>query len=506
MDFSCEKNNSGIDSTDMKTNENSLTMENTGFIAKHGLWSADQWQIAATILERIKTEEIQRVRVGWGDQHGIVRGKTLSAAEFASAMQGGKDFQLVTAIFDTTNHPIVAPFGGENHLNIPEMIGLPDGVLVPDPSTFHVLPWAPGTGWILSDAYFRNGAPCPLSTRQLLRNQLELLAQEGYEMTVGLEFEFYVFKLLDPRLSPEDSGYPPQPPDVSMISHGYQYLTETRGDEIHEVLTLLEENLLKLGLPISSIEDEWGPGQCEITFAPLPALEAADKALLFRTAVKQICRRNGYHASFMAVPKVANSFPSGWHLHQSLQKIGGGGNAFMATEGDDPLSEVGMQYLGGLLASARDTSLFTTPTINGYKRQRPDGFAPLKAAWARENRGAMLRVIGGPGDPASRIENRVGEPCANPYLYIASQLIAGRNGMALGKSPGEPANAAYLADRPLLPGSMFAALDAFRESKLMQAALGEKFHHYYASLKQFEADRFLSAVTDWEHTEYFEMY
>jgi glutamine synthetase len=490
----------------MKTEENSTDMERTGFIEKHGFWTDAQWQLADSILHRIKSEDIRRVRVGWGDQHGIVRGKTVSSAEFASVMRNGKDFQLVTAIFDTTNHPIVAPFGAENHLNIPEMIGLPDGVLVPDPATFHVLPWAPGTGWILADAYFRSGAPCPLSTRQLLRNQLGLLAEEGYGMTVGLEFEFYVFKLLNPRLAPEESGYPPVPPDVGMISHGYQYLTETRGDEIHEVLSLLEENLINLGLPVASIEDEWGPGQCEITFSPLPALEAADSALLFRTAVKQICRRNGYHASFMAVPKVANAFPSGWHLHQSLQKINGGGNAFVASEGENPLSELGMHYLGGLLANAGGTSLLTTPTINGYKRQRPDGFAPIKAAWARENRGAMLRVIGGPGDSGSRIENRVGEPCANPYLYIASQLIAGRDGIRLRLSPGEPATAAYLADRPILPASLFAALEAFRDSAVMRAALGESFHHYYLSLKQFEADRFLAAVTDWEHTEYFEIY
>jgi glutamine synthetase len=475
-----------------------------GFIEKHGLWTSDQHRQAEALLQRIEKEQIRNVRIGWGDQHGIVRGKTVTASEFASCLRSGKDFQLVTAIFDTTNHPIVPPFGAENHLNIPEMIGLPDGVLVPDPATFQILPWVEATGWILSDAYFRNGKPCPISTRQVLREQLAKLAGEGYQMTVGLEFEFYVYKMLNPRLGAEDSGYPPAAPDVANIAHGYQYLTETRGDEVEPLYKLLQDNLVPLGLPLASLEDEWGPGQCELTFSPMPAMQAADASLLFRTAVKQICRRNGYHASFMAVPKIAHSFPSGWHMHQSLTRDGG--NMFMATAEPGPLSDVGMHYLGGLLAHARGTSLLTTPTINGYKRQRPDGFAPFKAAWALENRGAMLRVIGGPGDDASRIENRIGEPTANPYLYIASQIIAGRAGMNDKTDPGAPVTAAYLSERAVLPGSIMEALDAFRDDTVLRGELGESFHHYFHALKQFEINRFLSAVTDWEHQEYFEMF
>jgi glutamine synthetase len=474
------------------------------FIEKHGLLSDEQRRQAKALLERIEKEKIRNVRIGWGDQHGIVRGKTVTAAEFASSLRAGKDFQLVTAIFDTTNHPIVPPFGAENHLNIPEMIGLPDGVLVPDPATFQVLPWVESTGWILSDAYFRNGKPCPLSTRQVLRDQLTKLAGDGYGLTVGLEFEFYVYKLLNPRMAPEDSGYPPTPPDVANIAHGYQYLTETRGDEIEPLYTMLQKNLEALGLPLASLEDEWGPGQCELTFSPLPALQAADAALLFRTAVKQLCRRNGYHASFMAVPKIANSFPSGWHMHQSLTAKGK--NAFVSKTGPGPLSAVGMHYLGGLLEHAAGTSILTTPTINGYKRQRPDGFAPFKAAWALENRGAMLRVIGGPGDAASRIENRIGDPAANPYLYIASQIIAGRAGIANKTDPGSAVTAAYLSDRAVLPGSLMEALAAFENDALMREELGATFQHYFHSLKQFEVNRFLSAVTDWEHQEYFEMF
>ena len=165
-----------------------------------------------------------------------------------------------------------------------------------------------------------------------------------------------------------------------------------------------------------------------------------------------------------------------------------------------------MSYLGGLLDHAAGTSIFTTPTINGYKRQRPDGFAPNKAGWALENRGAMLRVIGDPDNPASRIENRIGEPTANPYLYIASQLIAGRDGISKRTGPGLPSKAAYLADRPLLPRSLMEAITAFKSDTVLKAELGEVFHNYVVMLKEFEVNRFLAAVTDWEQTEYFEMY
>ncbi|MBP2562530.1 glutamine synthetase [Neorhizobium galegae] len=385
------------------------------------------------------------------------------------------------------------------------MIGLPDGVLVPDPTTFKVLPWVKDTGWVLSDAYLANGKPCPLSTRQILRQQLEKLASDGLSMKVGLEFEFYVFKLLDAKLAPSQSGYPPEAPEVEMIQHGYQYLTENRGDEIENILSFLQDNLQKLGLPMATFEDEWGPGQCEVTFNPLSAIEAADAALLFRSAVKQLCRRNGYHASFMAIPKVPNVFPSGWHMHQSLVNSAGE-NVFVASEDPGPLSKIGMNYLGGLLDRAPGTALLTTPTINGYKRQRPDGFAPTKASWAYENRGSMLRVIGGPKNSASRIENRIGEPTANPYLYIASQLIAGRDGIARSSDPGDSVTAAYLADRPVLPRSLMEAVTAFKQDDVLKRELGDTFHNYMVMLKEFEVNRFLSAVTDWEHNEYFEMY
>lgn len=480
----------------------------SGFIAEHGLWNAAQEEAAAQALETIERQRLRRVRIGWGDQHGIVRGKTLTIPEFRRSLREGKDFQLVTAIFDTTNHPIVPPFAAGNFAGAPELTGLPDGVLVPDPTTFRVLPWVPDTGWVLSDAYFANGRAVPFSTRGVLRGQLEELRVLGFEYVAGLEIEFYVMRLEDPMLATQDCGWPPTSPRVSGLSHGFQYLTENRGDEIHELLTTIEDHLHALGLPLLTIEDEWGPGQIEFTFAPQRGLAPADDALLFRTAVKQICRRLGYHATFMARPAFPEFFSTGWHVHQSLGGLGDDAstNAFAATEPGKRLSPTGMNWVAGLLEHAAAGSVFTTPTITGYKRYRPDSFAPDRVAWALENRGALLRVIGEPGSASAHVENRVGDPAANPYLYLASQVAAGLDGVRRGLEPPPAVEEPYKAERPALPRSLMEAVDLLAADSFFPEAFGAPFVDYILALKRFEIDRFLSHVTDWEQTEYFEMY
>jgi glutamine synthetase len=478
-----------------------------GFIESHGLWDQAQRAAAGEVAELIKQRGIRRVRVGWGDQHGIVRGKTLTVPEFVRSLTDGKDFQLVTAIFDTTNHPIVAPFAAGNFKGAPELTGLPDGVLVPDPTTFRVLPWAADTGWVLCDAYFANGSPLPFSTRAVYRRQLAALAELGFEFVAGLEIEFYVMRLEDPMLAPSDCGWPPTPPKVSALAHGFQYLTENRGDEIHDLLCVLEDNLQELGLPLLSIEDEWGPGQLEFTFAPQTGLAAADDALLFRTAVKQICRRLGYHATFMARPAFPEFFSTGWHVHQSLTTADDDAvNEFSDPDAFSRLSAPGMHWVGGLLEHAVASSVFTTPTINGYKRYRPDSFAPDRVTWAVENRGALLRVIGEPGSRSAHVENRVGDPAANPYLYLASQVAAGIDGLRRKLDPGDPTEEPYRAAAEPLPRSLMEAVAALRADTFFAEAFGETFVDYILRIKQHEIDRFLQHVTDWEHIEYFEMY
>jgi glutamine synthetase len=293
---------------------------------------------------------------------------------------------------------------------------------------------------------------------------------------------------------------------VSLLSHGYQYLTEQRYDQMEPVLEILRRDILALGLPLRSIEVEFGPSQCEFTFQPTTGLEPADTMVLFRSAVKQICHRHGYHATFMCRPKLPNLFASGWHLHQSIVARDGGANAFMTDASGEALSAFGRGYLAGLLQHARASAVFTTPTINGYKRYRSYSLAPDRAIWGRDNRGVMLRVLGGAGDTATRIENRIGEPAANPYLYMASQILSGLDGVDRNLDPGPSADTPYETRAALLPKSLREAVVALKDDPFFRDALGAAFVDYYVHIKNAEIERFEAEVSDWEHREYFEMF
>src|SRR6202008_3147805 len=281
---------------------------------------------------------------------------------------------------------------------------------------------------------------------------------------------------------------------------------EQRYDQMAPVLDIIRRDILALGLPLRSIEVEFGPSQCEFTFAPRKGLEPADNMILFRSAVKQIARRHGYHATFMCRPKLPNLFASGWHLHQSIVSRAGGENVFMAKEGDQPLSEFGRGYLAGLLQHARASAVFSTPTINGYKRYRSYSLAPDRAIWGRDNRGVMIRVLGGPDDPATRLENRIGEPAANPHLYMASQILSGLDGMDRKLTPPRSADTPYETKAALLPKSLREAVFALHEDSFFRTALGAEFVDYYVHIKNAEIERFQAEVSDWEHREYFEMF
>jgi glutamine synthetase len=450
-------------------------------------------------LKEIEARGLKAIRFSFADQHGILRGKTLAVAEVKSALERGVTVTSTLLLKDTAHKTVFPAFTPGGGVGMPEMQGAADVLMIADPSTFRVLPWAPDTGWFLCELQFQDGRPVPYCTRQLLRKAIKTL---GYEFIAGLEVEFHVFRILDPKLKPSDAGQPGSPPEVELLSTGYQYLTEQRYDLIDPVVAFLRKDLEALGLPLRSFEIEFGPSQFEFTFSPLPGLEAADAMLLLRSAVKQIARRHGYHATFMCRPKLPNLMSSGWHLHQSLRK--NAINAFVSDKED--LSELGKAYLAGLLAHARASSALSTPTINGYKRYRPYSLAPDRVIWGKENRGAMLRVIGGPGEPATRIENRIGEPAANPYLYFASQIYSGLDGIA--RKLGLPASAdtPYEAQADFLPHTLSEALQCLKQDRVLCEGLGQKFVDYYCTIKQAEIARFNLEVSDWEQREYFDLF
>ncbi|HJQ60206.1 MAG TPA: glutamine synthetase [Vineibacter sp.] len=478
------------------------------FVERHGLWTAVQVEAAIEVEHRIRADELEVVRLSFADQHGILRGKSVVGADAASVMRQGCAITTSLLAKDTAHRTVFPVFSAGGGFGMPQMQGAADALMIADPTTFKVLPWAPRTGWLLCDLYFADGTPVPFSTRQLYRGVLGKLATAGYEFMAGLEIEFHVFKLLDARLGLGDSGQPGQPgtpPEVALLTQGYQYLTEQRYDQFDPVFEILRRDILALGLKLRSIELEYGPSQCEFTFHPGIGLEPADTMVLLRSAVKQIARRHGYHATFMCRPRIPNVMSSGWHLHQSLRDRRGG-NAFAAQEPGRDLSPVALHWLAGLLAHARGATAFSTPTLNGYKRYRPYSLAPDRAIWGRDNRGVMIRALGDGGDPATRLENRVGEPTANPYLYMASQVVAGLDGLARQLEPGPSADTPYETAAEKLPTSLAEALAALRADACLREGMGAAFVDYYARIKEAEIARFQAEVTDWEQREYFELF
>jgi glutamine synthetase len=229
-----------------------------------------------------------------------------------------------------------------------------------------------------------------------------------------------------------------------------------------------------------------------------------------------MCQRRGLLATFMCRPALPNFFSSGWHLHESLISRADGRNAFASQ--DETLSPVGRQFVAGLLEHALPMTLFASPTVNGYKRYRPYSFAPDRVCWAVENRGALVRVQGAPGDEGSHVENRIGEPAANPYLYMAANIAAGLDGIRRQLEPPAPVEAdPYAAEATMLPTSLREAVGALVEDSFYRKAFGDPVVDYLIQMKRAELVRYESAIaenpppdgqdiSDWEMREYFEFY
>jgi glutamine synthetase len=492
--------------------------ERASFIERHGLWSDEQERLAADLLRRVEAEKLRFVRLAWGDTHGYSRAKTLTIPAFVSVLTEGFNVGVATTTLDSAGARVFASFTPGGGMGLPEMTGSPNLTIVADPASFRVLPWANGVGWILGDEYFNDGRPFHFSPRQMLRRGAGRLAAHGWKSVIGPEIEWYLLRVVDAHLSEDNVGAPGlrgRPIKTAPVEPGYHYHSESNMDLMQEVFDALGSAFETLGLGLRSIENEWGPGQVECTFAPRDALEAADNVLLFRTATRQICRRLGYFATFMCRPALKGFYSNGWHLHQSLVDAASGENLFMPRNAGEVLSPLGQSYLAGTLQYAAPATVFATPTVNGYRRFRPNSLAPDRATWAYDHRGAMIRVLGGVGDPATRLENRAGEPAANPYLYILAQIVTGLAGIetkaALPPSSEEP----YAAERPLLPKSLPEALDALETEPLFRRALGDTFVDYFIKLKRTEAGRYQSSLqgappadepSEWEQNEYFDFF
>ncbi|TWF49373.1 glutamine synthetase family protein [Neorhizobium alkalisoli] len=481
-----------------------VTLDN-GLTADRRLLSPDQFEMAHEVLAKAKAAGLETIRLAFVDQHGVPRGKAITVESLASVFRNGMAMTSTLLLKDTSHRTVFDVWAGDIGFGEGQLTGAGDVLIVPDPATFRILPWSPHSASILCDLYHKDGSFMPFCSRGILKRAVSALEKTGRQLVCGLEVEFYVFRIDNPRLDHADGGMPAAVPETSLLSHGFQYLTDARYDALEDVMDHLRRAAQALQLPVRSMEAEFGPSQFEFTFEPDSPLAHADAMVTFRTMVKQVCRRHGLHATFMCRPRVDNAVPSGWHLHQSLVDTATGRNLFIPADGGT-VSKEASGWIGGLLAHAEESCLLTTPTVNGYKRYQPNQMAPDRVQWGKDNKGAMIRGLMAPGDKASRIENRVAEPAANPYLFFASQIYSGLDGLDRGLEAPAPVENPYKSNASALPRSLLGAVELFEKSEFYRNKLGPEFVAYLSHIKRAEWDRYLMTVSEWEQREYFSLF
>jgi len=472
-----------------------------GSLARAGLLSDETIDQASVLIAEVAASTIETVRVLFADQHGVLLGKTIVSSALPSLFTSGLKAPN-TLLLKDTSHRTAFPIWSDAAAGLPAGAG--DILLVPDPATFRRLPWTDTSSWIFCTPLALDGTALPYAARSVLQSAIDRLAGTGRQLKVGLEVEFHIFAVEDARLAHDDATMPGAPVRTRNVAQGYQFLTEQIYDKVEPLLDDLRRHAQTLGLPLRSLEIEMGPSQFEFTFDPADPMTHADTMMMFRTLVKEVSSRAGMHATFMCKPKAANAAASGWHIHQSLCDAKGG-NLMMALP-DGSLSRDASAWIAGLLDHAEASCLLTTPTVNGYKRYQPHQLAPDRILWGRDNRGAMIRGLMAPDDPASRVENRVAEPVANPYYVFASQILCGLDGIERGLSAPDAVETPYLDKARRLPDSLLSAIQHFESSEFYRNTLGDVFVDYLAQIKKAEWNRYHMAVSDWEQAEYFNLF
>ena len=438
-------------------------------------------------MERLAAEGVDVVRVVYPDLIGTDRARDVLLDHLPSACEHGLAF--CRAVYHTTPQGDVVPVAGGLDA------GLPDVHVRPDLSTLAVLPWEPGVATCLGEVLDpAPSAPAPESPRDLLRTVLARCAEQGLHPVVGPELEYF---LLEPAPG-TPTGWRRSPETTGAV-----YTAGLRSDPDNHLLRTLRQ-LRDLGLGVVTGNHEFDGGQYEINLTHSAALDAADRAFRFKAAVKELARKEGNLATFMAKP-FGDAGGSGFHLHLSCEtpEEEGTRNAFDDPAGAYGLSATARHALAGILAHAPALAALANPTVNSYKRFGPDTLAPWLIDWGLDNRSAMLRIPPERGS-GTRLELRLGDASANPYLLIAGTVAAALLGVRAGEEPPAPLEGyGYDTDRSaLLPTTLTGALDALEADTDLADVLGKEFTASFLTYKRNEIERFQRHVTDWEFTEY----
>jgi glutamine synthetase len=435
------------------------------------------------ILELARKNNVRFLRLQFTDIVGINKNVEIPGSQFEKALEGD-------IMFDGSSI--------EGFVRIEES----DMLLAPDLSTFRVFPWGDAdnrVGRLICDINMPDGSPFVGDPRGVLKAQIAKAAKMGYVMNAGMEAEFFMFKM----------GPHGEPSTVTQDVGAYFDLTpvDLGEDARRAIVDVLEQ----MGFEVEAAHHEVAHGQHEIDFRYADALTTADNIATFRFVVRNVARQFGFHASFMPKP-IYGQNGSGMHTHQSLFR--GKTNAFWDKDAKWELSETALYYIGGLLQHARGYCAITNPLVNSYKRLVPGFEAPVNVAWSMRNRSPMIRIPDRRGH-GTRIELRIPDPSANPYLALAVQLAAGLDGIETKADSREPVNTniwemSHREKRRLriddLPHDLEEACDELEKDEVIKNALGDHIARNFLEAKRQEWREYISQVSSWELENYLAKY
>ncbi|MGW0843123.1 glutamine synthetase family protein [Streptomyces sp. NPDC002787] len=430
--------------------------------------------------------EIDTVVLAFPDMQGRLQGKRFAARFFldevlAHGTEGCNYLLAVDTEMNTVDGYAMSSWDR----------GYGDFAMHPDLSTLRRVPWNEGTAMLIADLAWNDGSPVVAAPRQILRRQLERLAELGYTANVGTELEFIVFK--DTYEQAWDAGYKGLTP-ANQYNIDYSVLGTGR---IEPLLRRIRNEMAAAGLTVESAKGECNPGQHEIAFKYDEALVTCDQHAIYKTGAKEIASQEGVSLTFMA--KYNEREGNSCHIHLSLADADG---VNVMPDGHE-MSQVMRHFLAGQLAALRDFSLLYAPNINSYKRFQPGSFAPTAVAWGYDNRTCALRVVG--HGRSMRFENRLPGGDVNPHLAVAGLVAAGLYGIEQKlELPEVCAGNAYAAEYAHVPTTLREAAELWENSPIAKAAFGDEVVAHYLNMARVELAAFDAAVTDWELRRSFE--
>lgn len=424
--------------------------------------------------EELRSRDIDTIEIGFADTQGVLRGKRVPLHQLTRVAQRGLPFCLGALGWDIQGTVFPTEIvGWEN--------GYPDAVAVPDLTTLRYVPWRDGTALVLADIVDETRQPIRVSTREVLKRVLREAAKSGLSPQVGVELEFHVL----------DENWQP-------VYGGNQAYSLSHAGRLEVFFRDLRNKLQIFGIPVEASHSEYGPAQSEVNLVYTNALAAADNAVLFKYAVKEVARHHDLRATFMAKPW-DNQSGNGLHLHISYTELDGAENVFFTR------ANVAQNAVAGLLDVLGDFAALWAPTVNSFKRVREDSFVPTTRSWGGDNRTVAVRALLDRG-PDSRIELRAGASDANPYVAIAAAVAGSLHGI---KNKLEPpavtvGNAAQCSSVGRLPTSLGSALTQLEASHTAAQYFDAQFLRHYASTSRFDLKVHEQTVSDWERERYLE--